>query len=275
MRELDDASVSLIVADPPYFTDGLDDGWDRKKIKAQMRGGTVASMPGGMRFDPAQGKRLYSFMLPVAGEWIRILRPGAFALCFAAPRLSHRTASAMDDAGLEIRDLLGWLRGGQAKAFSQDHFIRRRPIPESEKEDIVKSMAGRKTPQLRPAMEAIVLGQKPREGTFADNWMKWRVGLINTSPAHPEEGFPSALLKYPNEGRREGHLTAKPVRLLRRLIRIFGAGDAGLVLDPFCGSGSTGEAALAEGYPFLGFEMDVEMARRANRRILAGTREGD
>jgi site-specific DNA-methyltransferase (adenine-specific) len=41
----------------------------------------------------------------------------------------------------------------------------------------------------------------------------------------------------------------------------------GLILDPFCGSGSTGIAALAEGFRFIGIEIDAEYARTARRRV--------
>jgi len=41
----------------------------------------------------------------------------------------------------------------------------------------------------------------------------------------------------------------------------------GLVLDPFCGSGSTGIAALREGRRFVGVELDPDYAAIARRRI--------
>jgi DNA modification methylase len=41
----------------------------------------------------------------------------------------------------------------------------------------------------------------------------------------------------------------------------------GLVLDPFCGSGSTGVAALAEGFRFVGIEQDPDYVAIARARI--------
>jgi DNA modification methylase len=43
----------------------------------------------------------------------------------------------------------------------------------------------------------------------------------------------------------------------------------GTVLDPFCGSGSTGKAALLEGFDFIGIELDAEYAALARDRIYA------
>lgn len=272
MRDLEDKSISMILTDPPYFIDGMDDKWDHARLRSRVRGGVVGGMPVGMKFDPAQGKALYRFMQPIAVEWMRIIRPGGFVLCFSQPRLAHRTTTAIEDAGFEIRDLLAWRYEGQAKAFTQEHFVRKRQIPEAEKRAIIKSLKGRKTPQLKPQMESIILAQAPREGTFVDNWMKYRVGLIDTSTPLIEPGrFPGTVIPAGKPRERFGHMTAKPVDLLRHLVRIFCAdGDDALVMDPFAGSGSTGVASQAEGKPFIGFEIDEQMAAVAEARIANG-----
>lgn len=63
------------------------------------------------------------------------------------------------------------------------------------------------------------------------------------------------------------HPTQKPVEALRPLIRAF-CPASGLVLDPFCGSGSTLVAANEEGRDFLGIELDYRHWRTANRRMV-------
>ena len=62
------------------------------------------------------------------------------------------------------------------------------------------------------------------------------------------------------------HSTVKPVDLMRWLCRLV-TPPGGLVLDPFAGSGSTGIAALAEGFRFIGIEISPEYATIAKRRI--------
>jgi site-specific DNA-methyltransferase (adenine-specific) len=53
------------------------------------------------------------------------------------------------------------------------------------------------------------------------------------------------------------HPAEKPVGLVRRAIEA--SSDEGqLVIDPFCGSGTTGVAAVMEGRRFLGIELDAE-----------------
>lgn len=62
------------------------------------------------------------------------------------------------------------------------------------------------------------------------------------------------------------HQTQKPTDLLRRLIRVV-APEGGTVLDPFCGSGSTGVACVLEQRNFIGIERASEHVETAERRI--------
>jgi adenine-specific DNA-methyltransferase len=62
------------------------------------------------------------------------------------------------------------------------------------------------------------------------------------------------------------HSTQKPVTALAPVIRAFSLpGD--VILDPFCGSGSTCAAALLTGRRYLGIELDSQYALTAQRRI--------
>jgi len=62
------------------------------------------------------------------------------------------------------------------------------------------------------------------------------------------------------------HPTVKPLELMRWLLRLVTPPD-GLIVDPFCGSGSTGCAAVLEGRRFLGIERDPAYAAIARARI--------
>jgi DNA modification methylase len=66
---------------------------------------------------------------------------------------------------------------------------------------------------------------------------------------------------------RNNHPTVKPVALMQYLCRLV-TPPGGLVLDPFCGSGSTGIAALREGFNFFGIEREPEHIETARRRII-------
>lgn len=62
------------------------------------------------------------------------------------------------------------------------------------------------------------------------------------------------------------HPTVKPLDLMQWLCRLV-TPRGGLILDPFCGSGTTGRAAIAEGFRFLGIELSDEYAEIARARI--------
>ncbi len=67
---------------------------------------------------------------------------------------------------------------------------------------------------------------------------------------------------------RNHHPTVKPTALMRYLCRLV-TPPGGVVLDPFMGSGSTGKAAVLEGFRFLGIEIDEGYFEIAKRRVEA------
>jgi len=72
----------------------------------------------------------------------------------------------------------------------------------------------------------------------------------------------------PEAGRANIHPTVKPVDLMRYLCRML-CPPSGIVLDPFMGSGSTGMAAMMEGFSFIGLELDPKHLEISRGRIEA------
>lgn len=62
------------------------------------------------------------------------------------------------------------------------------------------------------------------------------------------------------------HPTVKPKELMRILARL-SCPVGGQILDPFCGSGTTGVAALIEGFRFIGIEQDAAYVEIAQQRL--------
>lgn len=69
-----------------------------------------------------------------------------------------------------------------------------------------------------------------------------------------------------NDGASNNHPTVKPTDLMRYLVRLV-TPAGGTVLDPFMGSGSTGKAAVLEGFGFVGIEQDANYLSIADARI--------
>ena len=72
-------------------------------------------------------------------------------------------------------------------------------------------------------------------------------------------------------GQRNVHPTVKPTALMTYLCRLI-TPPGGIVLDPFMGSGSTGKAAMLEGFRFLGIEREPEYFAIARARIEHATK---
>jgi site-specific DNA-methyltransferase (adenine-specific) len=68
------------------------------------------------------------------------------------------------------------------------------------------------------------------------------------------------------ETKGNNHPTVKPTELMRYLCRLV-TPPGGVVLDPFTGSGSTGKAAVLEGFDFIGIEQDETYLEIARKRI--------
>lgn len=268
LDSLPSESVHFVATDPPYFLDGMGDDWDKAKLKKRVKPGVIGGLPAGMKFDRNQAKRLKSFMFEVSEKLYRVLKPGGFVAVFSQARLSYAVGSALDEAGFEIRDMLAWKYEGQAKAFSQEHFVRRMNISKGEKQKILKEISGRKTPQLKPQFEPIILAQKPREGTFVENWISHQTGLMSPGQSLMGDGFPGTILEAPKpkKGAEVGHMTVKPVSVMRQLIRLFTI-EGQTVLDPFVGSGTTAVAALQDNRGFMGFEIDPDYTEIALQRV--------
>lgn len=94
------------------------------------------------------------------------------------------------------------------------------------------------------------------------------------------EGFDSKALNWSNGDQSPGtfqgegtdrseanhHPTVKPINLMRWLVRLV-TPPGGTCLDPFLGSGSTGAAAVLEGFEFIGIEREAEYIEIAKARI--------
>jgi hypothetical protein len=84
MKTFPDNSVDSIVTDPPYELGFMGKSWDKTGI--------------------ANNKEMWA-------ECLRVLKPGGHLLAFSGTRTYHRMASAIEDAGFEVRDMIEWVYG--------------------------------------------------------------------------------------------------------------------------------------------------------------------
>ena len=288
MKKLPDNSVDMVCTDPPYFLDGLGDDWNKETLDNKGSSAMIGNLPKGMKFDRNQSKKFNEFYSKVSAEVYRVLKPGGAFISFSSPRLYHSMTWAVEEAGFEIRDMLGWIyTQSQVKAFSQDHIIEKdKKLTPEEKTALKEECRNWKTPQLKPAIEPMCLAVKPIEGRYIDNFRTYGTGLMNTS-AETKTGegyFPSNIVSTESfdeaidkvfliskptkaeKGDYNTHLSVKPVNLISHLIKLFTKENA-VVLDPFMGSGTTAVACVQSNRKYIGFDINKEYIEIANRRI--------
>jgi len=89
-------------------------------------------------------------------------------------------------------------------------------------------------------------GLEGLEGTTAGNMVEREEGSAGMNSPRAGAGRTS--------GAKNFHPTVKPTQLMRYLVKLV-TPPGGTVLDPFTGSGSTGKAAILEGFTFIGCEL--------------------
>jgi site-specific DNA-methyltransferase (adenine-specific) len=85
LRTLPDCCVDSVVTDPPAGIEFMGRHWDSNK------GGS---------------KQWIAWLTEITRECLRVLKPGGHALFWALPRTSHWTATAVEDGGFELRDVI-------------------------------------------------------------------------------------------------------------------------------------------------------------------------
>ena len=148
---------------------------------------------------------------------------------------------------------------------------------------------------LKPALEPITVARKPLIGTVAENVLQHKTGAINVDGGRVEGGrWPANFIhdgseeatdlfkdsarffycaKASKADRGENHHpTVKPTDLMRYLCRLVTPPN-GIVLDPFNGSGSTGCAAVLEGFQYIGIEREADYIAISEKRIQARSKQ--
>jgi site-specific DNA-methyltransferase (adenine-specific) len=288
LEKLPDNSIDLVLTDPPYFIDKLDNKWSSNDVNNDTKNSHITHLPKGMKFDKNQVKNLYDYYLELSRILFRKMKPGAYFLSFSSPRLYHAIAMSCDIAGFEIRDMINWTyTQSMPKGMSISHVIDKMKISEEEKVSLKEEYKDYKTPQIRSCFEPICVAMKPiGKLTFIQNELQFKTGLLDFSqkvgidcdrvPANiiTTEEFNESydknfLVSKPGKtekGDNNTHITVKPLALMEHLVKLFSKKDA-LVVDPFLGSGTTALACKNTDRNCIGVELNKEYYEICLKRL--------
>ncbi len=212
MKKIPDGSVDLVLTDPPYELGFMGKSWDSTGIANNV---------------------------DVWKECLRVLKPGGYLLSFGGTRTYHRMASAIEDAGFEVRDMIEWVYGsGFPKSLNigkvTDKFLKTgnaswngtgdssngalgysklqhkqdyRPEDYSNRHQNKDKITEEKAKQwegwgtaLKPAHEPICMARKPlAEKTVVENCLKYGTGGINIDESRVGTDGGTAKGTFPNE----------------------------------------------------------------------------
>lgn len=173
----------------------------------------------GLEWDEDKGGRdeWVKWLAELLAPAFRALKPGGHALVWAIPRTSHWTATALEDAGFEIRDVHHHIFGsGMPKSLDLrrqvDMYLcelpgrhcdkhlppekRRRPDDHLCPEHPRRAEVGASRTALKPAVEHWILARKPFRGTYAENVLEHGTGGLNVEECrieYDESGPPPAV----------------------------------------------------------------------------------
>ena len=285
IKLIDNEYVHAIISDIPYGICYED--WDilHNNSNSALGGTSNAQLEMGSLFKrrgkPLNGWSESDKKIPLeyqewcskwASEWLRVLKSGGSCFIFAGRRYAHRCIVALEDAGFTFKDMLAWEKNfAAAKAQRLSSIYERRNDDENE-----QKWKGWRVANLRPIFEPILWFQKPYKigGTIADNVINNEVGAWN------EEAIKKYNLNYKNNNFYDNiikvetsksdfgsHVNQKPLKLMEFLISLVTKENA-IILDPFCGSGTTCIAAKNINRHYIGIEIDTHNVEISNKRLL-------
>ncbi|MDA8339704.1 MAG: site-specific DNA-methyltransferase [Nitrospiraceae bacterium] len=220
-------SVDMIFADPPYF---LSNGG------ITCHAGRMVSVNKG-KWDKSKGiEENHKFTL----EWLkacqRVLKPNGTIWVSGTTHIIYSVGFAMQELGYKILNDIIWYKRNAPPNLSCRYFTHSTEI-------VLWAAKNAKSKHYFDYQ----LMKKMNQGKQMRN--VWEI----SSPPAEEKKFGK-------------HPTQKPVELLKRII-LASTKEDDLVLDPFCGSSTTGIAAVLLNRKYVGIDLEEEYLHLSKKRL--------
>ena len=282
LKTVEDNHFDSVVTDPPYHLTSITKRFTNSTEAKYGKDGSFQRLSKGFVGHEWDGGDI-AFTTDLWKEIYRTIKPGSVLLAFAATRNYHRMATAIEDSGFEIFDMINWIYGSG--------FPKRKNLLKPAHEPIVMARKGvNKELNLDECRVPVDKTDNPnnwhsnRTKQIYDNTENiFKLGMKNISSKQNDKGrWPANVIhdgleedwsKYfycskasKKEKDDTNHPTVKPIDLMRYLVKLVTPKD-GLVLDPFAGTGTTGEACILEGRNYYLIEKTKEYISDIEKRI--------
>ncbi|OGQ76344.1 MAG: hypothetical protein A2235_01870 [Deltaproteobacteria bacterium RIFOXYA2_FULL_42_10] len=220
-------SVDMIFADPPYF---LSNGG------ITCHAGKMVSVNKG-KWDKSKGvKENHEFTLNWLKACQRVLKPNGTIWVSGTTHIIYSIGYAMQELGYKILNDIIWYKRNAPPNLSCRYFTHSTEI-------VLWAAKNEKSKHHfdYPLMKKMNQGKQMRN--------VWEI----SSPPAEEKKFGK-------------HPTQKPVELLTRII-LASTKEKDLVLDPFCGSSTTGVAAIPLNRKYVGIDLEDEYLQLSKKRL--------
>ena len=307
LKELPDSSVDAVVTDPPYGLSFMGKKWDydvpsediwRECLRVLKPGGHLLAFAGtrtqhrmAVRIEDA-GFEIRDMIAWVYGSgfpkshnlkddwqgWGTALKPALepitvarkpFSGTVAANVMEHGTGAInVDGCRVATNELTPRNNGNKAtwgsygSGYVEPSKLGRWPanLIHDGSDEVVGLFpvtgASKATPRNNGEFKSVAKGRDLPHVTYGHN----------DAGGSAARFFYCAKASKRDRGTDNNHPTVKPTDLMRYLCRLV-TPPGGTVLDPFMGSGSTGKAAMLEGFNFIGIEREAEYLEIARARI--------
>ena len=230
LKEMEEESVDVIFADPPYFlsNDGI-----------SCSSGAMVSVNKGnwdkMQYSGYDDKHSFN------RDWIRsckrVLRKNGTIWISGSYHNIYSIGMALEQEGFKILNNITWQKTNPAPNLACRCFTH--------------------------STETVLWAKKNDEGV--SHYFNYQLMKEDNGGKQMKDVWTGSVTK-PSEKIEGKHPTQKPLYLLERIIRA-STKEGELILDPFCGSSTTGVAAKRLGRMFIGIDQEEEYLNLSVRRL--------
>lgn len=235
LKAVEDGSIDFVFSDPPYF---LSNGG------TSVKSGKRVSVDKG-NWDKSNG---YRSDKEFHKAWLSLclskLKPEGSLAVSTTHHSLFKIGSAIEELDMKVLNEIIWFKPNGAPNLGRRH--------------------------LTASHETLIWATREGNRKYTFNYDLLREGSFPGDKLKNEGKQMRSVWDIPTAPKSEkklgSHPTQKPLGLLSRVIIAF-TNEDDLIMDPFCGSGTTGVAAVQSSRRFIGFEAQSDYVKLARRRI--------